>query len=135
MTNDVKSYSDIVSLSREEFDERRILLDDVTGTKSDDIDIAKMESTLEVRAGTLAGLSFYVNKQDCPSCGRRITFYDIVKTAADESHHSKSFMLHTLVGTKYVINPPRQIRCSNCSTVLATSCVYSNEQYGCCWDI
>jgi hypothetical protein len=132
---DYKDYSQINSVSREEFEAKRLRLeDDPTSTKSDAADVRAMEEFLELRHGALTGQSFYVDKHVC-QCGRLLTFFDLVRSAVVDGHHSKSFVAHTLVGNKYIINPPRKTSCSNCAAPSERSCVYDNDQYGCSWNV
>ena len=56
--------------------------------------------------------------------------YDFVFTALVDAEHDKSFVLHTLVGNKYITNRPRRIRCSNCATV-GPEHEYSMTKYSC----
>src|SRR4029077_19992056 len=99
---DYMDYSQIKSVTREEFEAKRLRLeDDPTATKSDASDIRAIEDFLELAPGTLAGQAFYVNNHVC-QCGRRLTFFDVVRSAVVDGHHSTSFVAHTLVGNKYI---------------------------------
>ncbi|MCV2881937.1 hypothetical protein [Actibacterium sp. XHP0104] len=85
-------------------------------TKSDAEDRRKIERLLDLREGTFENEDFYFEKGNC-SCGRTLTFLDFVFTAIVDADHPKSFILHTLVGTKKTANPARHVRCSECFTV------------------
>jgi hypothetical protein len=118
-------YNDVIGLTPEEFKPRmmcevledgRVVADPNRFTKSDQEDIAKMERLLDVRPGTLSGQDYYLGKMQC-ECGRTLTMYDFVFTGLIDANHSKSLVLHTFVGTKLVLNPPRKIRCSQCGRI------------------
>jgi len=128
-------YSEIKSVTRDEFDKRRLRLeDDPTATKSDAADIRAIEDFLELKPSVLADQSFYINNYVC-TCGRKLTFFDVVRSAVVDGHHSKSFVAHTLLGNKYILNPPRKASCSNCATPTDLSCTYENSSYGCSWNV
>lgn len=98
--------------------------------KSDARDLRRIEDLLELRPGLLAGEEFYVSRYDC-SCGHTLTFYDFVHTALVDAGHSKSFVLHTLLGSKFVINQARRLRCSECTSE-GESLDYITPNYCCC---
>ena len=129
----VMTYTAVVSLSPEEFEKRRIqptdLADQQKFTCSDATDIANLERLLDVQPGTLTHEKLYVQRSAC-GCGRTMTMYDFVFTALIDAEHDKSFVLHTLVGNKYITNRPRRIRCSNCATV-GPEHEYSMTKYSC----
>ena len=123
-------YNDVVSLSAEEFKARTLrscaaadLADPRRFTKADRQEIAKVERLLDVRPGTLAGENFYLGRLQC-ECGRLLTTYDFVFTGLVDAGHSKSLILHTFVGSKFVVNPPRQVRCSQCGRLSALAEIY-----------
>lgn len=134
MPTEYRNYLEIESLSQREFEARKLHLDDITGTRSKEEDLRKIEDYLELQPGILSGQRFYVNKMEC-ECGHLFTFSDIVKSALDQSHHSASFIAHTLLGRKYIINPPREVRCSACGSAKTLSCTYDSGYYGCCWNV
>jgi len=124
-------YNSVVSLSAEEFKARtrrscapEDLGDERKFTKADRGEIAKVERLLDVRPGTLSGEGFYLGRLQCANCSRLLTAYDFVFTGLVDAGHSKSLILHTLVGSKFVVNPPRQIRCSACGVISAESDIY-----------
>ena len=115
-------YNNVVSVSLEEFratsecdftEDGRVVADPDRFTKSDEEDIAKMERLLDLMPGTLSGQDYYLERLQC-ECGRILTMYDFVFTGLVDAGHSKSLILHTFVGNKLVINPPRKVRCSEC---------------------
>lgn len=129
-------YNSVVSLSREEFEQsapsREELEDETRSTKSDAVDIAKMERLLDLRPGMLAGDEYYLERLSCQCCGRLLTMYDFVFTGLVDGGHSKSLIVHTFVGSKLVVNEPRRIRCSTCGEVARHSPWYRMPQsYGC----
>jgi hypothetical protein len=123
-----QEYSKLPSLPADEFQRRISKFDKKAATKSDAKDIAKMERLLELRPGVLGKDEFYVSNVKC-TCGRQITFYDLVASSLMEGH-SKSFVVHTLLGSKHFIQPPRKITCVECGTVHTLD--YCNDRYGCC---
>jgi len=117
-------YNDVVGVSAEEFRARsacsvmeREELDDPNNfTRSDQEDIAKIERLLDVREGTLSDDDYYLGRYQC-ECGRLLTTYDFVFTGLVDAGHSKSLILHTFIGRKYLLNPRRPIRCSQCGRI------------------
>lgn len=92
-------------------------------TKSDAEDISSIERMLDAREGILAAEEFYLEREVC-ECGRNLTFYDFVFTALLDAQHSKSFVLHTLIGTKKIVNQARTMRCSACSRLTGRQIMY-----------
>jgi hypothetical protein len=123
-----QEYSKLQSLSAEEFARRMSRFDKRAATKSDAKDIARIERVLELRQGVLSGQEFYVSKVKC-ECGRDMTFYDLVVSSLIEGH-SKSFVVHTLLGSKHFVQPPRNVTCVECGTLHVLD--YCNNSYGCC---
>ncbi|MEV6256531.1 hypothetical protein [Nocardia sp. NPDC051911] len=127
-------YDRVVSLSREKFEQSgpsvAELRDDTKSTKSDDVDIARMERILDLREGMLAGDEYYLQKIVC-ECGRRLTMYDFVFTGLVDAGHSKSLIVHTFVGNKLVVNEARPIRCSACARVCPRPWYRMPQSYGC----
>jgi hypothetical protein len=127
-------YTFVKSLSKNEFDKRipseSELEDTSKFTKSDAEEINRVERLLDVSEGTLAGIGQYVEKAQC-ECGKVLTMYDLVFTGLVDAKHQKSFILHTMVGNKFVVNPARPIRCSLCSRVTKTFHRYRCRGYGC----
>lgn len=121
-------YNNVVSLSEKEFRARTArscgaeLLDNPDlFTKANYEEIAKVERLLDVKPGTLQGDDYYLQKHECPNCGRLLTTYDFVFTGLVDAEHSKSLILHTFVGSKFVVNNPRPVRCSACGLVSVAS--------------
>jgi hypothetical protein len=114
-------YNDVVGVSAEEFRQSSVcftedVADSTKFTKSSPEEIAKIERLLDAREGTLSGEDFYLQRIQC-ECGRILTTYDFVFTGLVDAEHSKSLILHTFVGSKFVLNPPRPIRCSDCGRI------------------
>jgi hypothetical protein len=98
--------------------------------RSDDEDIRRIENLLDVQHGTLGREPLNLEKMEC-DCGRHFTMYDFIFTAIVDAGHSKSFILHTLVGSKYVIQEPRSIRCSACGLLKVVVTHYKCPRYAC----
>jgi hypothetical protein len=126
-------YTDVVSLSREEFMRSAPSADDLRDpskfTESDDEDIARMERLLDVKEGALAGDNYFLQRSVCV-CGRLLTMYDFVFTGLVDAGHSKSLIVHTFSGNKYILNAPRPVRCSQSAHINPASS-YSMQGYGC----
>lgn len=103
----------------------------IDATVCDEEDIRRMERLLDLRQGVLEGSTLRLQKANCGSCGRLLTFYDLVYTAIVDAGHPKSFVVHTLIGSKRILNKRRKIRCSTCNTVSDGEHVYWGEDYGC----
>lgn len=127
-------YNSVTSRTAEEFKGLAPAasdLEDATKfTKSDEEDIRAIERLLDVQEGTLAGDSYYLERAQC-RCGRLLTMRDFVFTGLIDAGHSKSFILHTLVGTKYIINRPRPVRCMECGATSEERHSYSMAKYSC----
>jgi hypothetical protein len=132
----MRSYLAIESLDEAEFKTKKVdLSESRDATRSDEADIQRIENILDLRRGTLAHDNFYVSKSEC-SCGKIITFYDFVFTALVEQWHDPSFIAHTLVGNKLILNQPRRLRCSICGTRSRYIYQeYERDGYGCCLEI
>lgn len=122
-------YSRLASLTPAEYAKKMKSIKKKAATKSDSDDLKRIERLLDLREGVLAEEDFYVSKADC-KCGRRLTFYDLVLTSLTDSGHSKSFVVHTLLGSKYFAQPTRQVKCSACGEVHLLD--YETDRYGCC---
>jgi hypothetical protein len=113
-------YNDIVGVSAEEFRTRaacaasNFVPDPSIWTRSDEEDIARIERLLDVKKGTLSRDDLYLVARYHCECGRFVTTYDFVLTGLVDAGHSKSFILHTFIGGKFVLQKPRPIRCSQC---------------------
>lgn len=127
-------YNSIESLTPEEFAEATLSQEDLAAlrvTESDDEDRRKIERFLDVREGTLVGLELYLEYAECPN-GHVLKPSDLVLTGLVDANHSKSFMLHTLIGTKLIVNRPRRIRCSRCGGQTDMTVGYGKPgNYGC----
>lgn len=121
-------YDTVKSLTAEEFAARtrprEDLLDKGRFVPSDEEDYRKIERLLDVKEGTLPRGDFFFEKYTS-ECGRTLTMYDFVLTALVDAKHSKSFILHTLVGSKRVANKPRITRCSECARNSTRALEYS----------
>jgi len=130
----INDYNMVKSLSKEEFEKISIPPDILTNpeqyTVSSDEDIKNIERLLDVEHGTLGREPYYFENVGC-GCGRKLTFYDFVFTALVDAGHTKSFVLHTLIGSKYIVNRARITRCSNCGTKTKGSTTYSMKKYAC----
>ena len=127
-------YNSVMSVSAEDFAASAPSASDLANpdlfTASDDEDFSKMERLLDLRDGTLGRSGYYVQHLEC-ECGRLLTMYDFVFTALVDAGHSKSFITHTFIGNKLVLNPPRPIRCSNCATIHPNCEYWMGNSYGC----
>lgn len=128
-------YSELKSLSAEEFKSKsfdiKTLDKNPAFTKASGQDIAKIEKMLDVRPGVLANEALYVSKAKCKNCGKEMGFDDFVHTALTKAGHTKSDVLHTLVGSKMVVNSPRRLTCSACQTIQDLDSNYASMLYGC----
>ena len=79
-------------------------------------ELAEIERILDVQTGFLSDAEFFTQVASCGGYGRELGFKDVVTTALIDAKHSKSAVLHTLVGNKYFVSPARPIRCSECGT-------------------
>ena len=127
-------YNFVTALSNEEFEAKRIPLRDLEDpmkfTKSDKKDMRRIENLLDVSEGVLVG-DYYFERIQC-SCGNLLTMYDFVFTAIVDASHPKSFVLHTLVGNKKIINQPRITKCSACGTKsISRHRYFMSTGYGC----
>lgn len=128
------SYNSISSLTEEEFKEKSIdpsaAPDPDKFIKSDEEEIANIERLLDARSGLLKTDVFYFQKSTC-ECGRSLTMYDFIFTALIDAEHDKSFILHTLIGSKLILNRARKVRCSRCGRVSGIEHEYKMTKYGC----
>lgn len=130
-------YNLVVAADEGEFRRQRVPDEELEArfTKSDVEDIRKIERLLDVEVGTLdknIGPGFYIGQASCSNCARILTAYDFIFTGLVDAGHPKSFVLHTLVGSKKIIQRPRQIRCSACGTLSLTPLPYfMNDRYFC----
>ncbi|GAA0412096.1 hypothetical protein GCM10010357_36530 [Streptomyces luteireticuli] len=120
-------YDGVRSVSAKEFERGMPSESDLANeslfTRSDAEDIAKMERLLDLKEGALSRADdfFYLERVVCV-CGRRLTVYDLVLTGLIDGCHPRSLVVHTMLGNKRVVNPPRPIRCSNCSRLNSEAC-------------
>ena len=118
-------YNDVVGVSAEEFRARaacaapEFVPDPNIWTRSDEEDIARIERLLGVKRGTFSRDDLYLVARHNCECGRLLTTYDFVFTGLVDANHSKSLVLHTFVGDKFVVQKPRRIRCSQCGRLTA----------------
>src|SRR2546421_8892811 len=110
-------YNLVKAVTQEEFNKTKPK-DYSQYNKSDDEDIERTERLLDVRPGTLTAAGpYYLEKRECTSCAKIFTVYDFVLTALVDANHTKSFVLHTLIGNKLVVQSPGPLRCSQCGKV------------------
>ena len=115
------NYNLIRSLSKEEFEREGISLEDPDLKEALPEEIEAVERLLDVQPGTLQrDKGPYLFASFTCRCGHKINVYDFVFTALIDAEHTKSFILHALLGIKYVIAPEahRFIRCSSCGLLI-----------------
>jgi hypothetical protein len=124
-------YNDVVGVSEAVFTDTarscaaENLVDPEKFTKSDYEDIARMERLLDVDPGTLTRCGdYHLERMECESCGRLLTVYDFIFTGLVDAGHSKSFILHTFIGNKFIVNEARRIRCSACGLLSRATGTY-----------
>lgn len=112
------NYNLVHSSTEEEFEEAKAKQGADSLTKVSDKDIEAIERLLDVKAGSLKDIDPFLFSSYTCECDKAITFYDFVLTALVDADHSKSFVLHTLLGNKYVIQQTKRFtRCSSCGRV------------------
>jgi len=130
----MNDYNKVISRTAEEFNAKKTpdseLKDPAKFTGSDAEDVSAIERLLDVKPGTLAADAYYLEKVHC-QCGRLLTMFDFVFTGLVDAGHSKSFILHTLVGAKYIMNVARGVRCSACARTTQTRAAYEMSSYRC----
>lgn len=126
------TYDEVVGISPEEYDQNLVNFDANRYAKADDVDLAKIERMLDLRAGILSSENLYLEKYQCSSCGRTLMFSDFVRTSLEDAGHSKSLIVHTLLGSKLVQNKHRPVRCGNCRTMSIRPLNYMGNNYKCC---
>ena len=125
------NYEDVQGVSLETFNSQAAELPS-NSRKSTSEELREVEAILEVQPGTLASLSFHMGELNCEACDRQFSILDFVRSAITDAGHSTSLILHTFVGTKYILNAARFLRCSNCDTVSGTPVAYRcNNHYAC----
>ena len=124
-------YNLVKSLTPEEFEalSESDLRNSAEYTEADAKEIERIERLLDVNPGTLSGEPLYLEKKVCLHCGRLLTMYDFVLTALVDEGHTKSFILHTLIGDKYVVNDTKIVRCSACGVKTYRVCSYHMKRY------
>jgi hypothetical protein len=129
----MNDYAKVPSLTLDAFKERMAnclaLLTEDTPRE----DIARIERLLDLGPGALSGQqNVRVAVENCSQCNRKFSFYDVVFTAIVDAGHPKSFIAHTLLGAKHIVNTPRNVRCSACLTVSENYAFYNwGWTYGC----
>lgn len=121
-------YNKIQSLSQEEFAAGLAGASELT--KQSDETLAKIERVLDVMSGTLSHVPQGFSNSKC-ECGHEITLYDFVISAMIDGNHPKSFVLHALVGSKYILGESRPVRCIACGTMSSVRHSYSMIRYRC----
>jgi hypothetical protein len=123
-------YRQVKSISLKEFKRKMSSFDKSEATKSDAADIKRIEKALFLAPGLLANEEFYITKS-VSKCGRTLTFYDVVFTAL-KSGHTTSLIIHTLLGSKRFVQPPREVACSDCGELFYYREYERPHSYGCC---
>ena len=84
-------------------------------SKVSDKDMEAIERLLDVRSGTLSNKAYFFESNSCKcECEKNMTMYDFVFTALVDASYSKSFVLRTLLDTRYVVQNKQTVRCSLC---------------------
>lgn len=117
------------NVSEEEYKSYLAKTDFSSYTKSDEKEVETIEDLLELKRGTLKDQAYYVGKQTC-KCGRPLSFIDFVTTAISEHNHTRPFLAHALLGTKYGFQNPRSVKCSSCGEIYPLS-TYKTPNYSC----
>ena len=94
-------------------------------------ELREVENLLDVQNGTLDKIEFFVKRANCESCGKELGMNDVIQTALTDAKHSKSAVLHTLLGNKYIVDRPKEIRCGKCNMLQLAHGVYASPFYGC----
>ncbi len=123
-------YESVKSITKEEFD-LKVGFAHVGKRKASNPELERVEDLLEVQRGILSSLDFYMDSLSCQSCGNELGIYDFVQTAIRDAGHSKSLILHTFVGKKYILNEPKRVVCSRCGEYSHKLMKYSCALYGC----
>jgi hypothetical protein len=124
-------YSQIRSLNEQQFNAEMSRRTTVRFNTADANEVSRIEKFLDLRPSVLTSQQLRIEDMDC-SCGKKLTFFDFIFTAVCDYGHSKSFVAHTLLGSKFIINQPRQVRCSSCLTLSPNAQNYQCFGYGCC---
>jgi hypothetical protein len=125
-------YAQVQTVSPQEFALLLSTFDEQRFNKSDQSDIRRLELLLDLKQGALQSESFYLEHWKCSGCSKPLAFSDFVYTSIRDAGHSKSFVVHTLLGSKLVRNKHRPVRCSNCDTVSEKPLNYWINNYQCC---
>lgn len=125
-------YSEVDTISPEDFAQVTSTFDSARFTRSDDIDTRRIELLLDLRQGALKSSDLFLESYTCDGCNKKLTFYDFVYTSLRDGSHPKSFVVHTLLGSKFVRNEHRPVRCSNCQNVSSRPLNYMGNNYVCC---
>jgi hypothetical protein len=126
-----RNYSEITSLSKSAFDELIRGFDVSSSTRSNEDDLARIEEFLELLPGTLDGKEFLVGNGFCPN-GHQLTFFDHVYSSIKDGGHSKSFVVHVLLGNKLFVQEPKKMVCHICNERSEKPIDYRTTSYGCC---
>jgi hypothetical protein len=130
--NAIFDYEQVTTVSSQEFALLCSSFDLNRFTKSDAIDIRRVELLLDLREGVLADEELFLETYQCQGCRKPLVFSDFVYTAINDARHSKSFIVHTLLGTKLIRNKHRSSRCTNCDTLSVKPLNYMTNAYTCC---
>ncbi len=128
-------YNDVKGLSEEEFEKYRppeaALTNKDKFTVASDADVTRIEKILDVAPSALeVAKPFYFERVSC-ACGSELSMFDFVSTALIDAGHSKSLILHTLVGSKLIANKPRRVRCMSCGELTPRHHIYYMQGYIC----
>jgi hypothetical protein len=120
-------YASLKSISKDDFDRTSKQLQSAgSEAKSDTHDLRNIEELLCLRPGLLSNQKLFVSRAVC-KCGASLTFFDCIQSAIKDYRHSKSLIVHALLGYKYVVQPSKPVKCRNCGESHLLS--YRNPQY------
>lgn len=115
-------YNNVKSLSDEDFEKIKPNIDSIANDESygrvEIEDLKTVERMLDLKEGVLASVDGFIQKCSCSNCGRNISLSDRVMTGLVDAGHSKSFILHTMLGNKKILSRLPNVRCMNCATVM-----------------
>lgn len=127
------NYSSLTSLTEAEFNvKKNKALTGVNLNYADENELRNIENLLELSSGILSNQKLAIQDYNCKRCERKLSFYDFICTAMTDAGHDKSFIVHTLLGSKFFLNPSKPVRCSACGTLSIEPLDYETPNYGCC---
>lgn len=114
-------YNRVRSMSEEEFSSYKIDIEEIRNSdeyiKTDLATLEKIERFLDVKKGSLKDVESYLLDKKCVGCGKNLDLFDKVMTAVVDADHSKSFILHTMLGNKKTASRTEFTRCSSCGEI------------------